>query len=141
MFTLSLKGNCYARLDPCGVFRVLVAVGGHAAVRRVLGRDARLVAARRVDRVHDGLHEHGHQSVHLRRHERELQARLSTHVHSPDGQVARDQDQLRSGPALVVARDQSAPHDLAPHEPNVHYDNDQEANTTSHHSASFNAST
>ena len=55
---------------------MLVAARRHAALHRVLGHVSMVVASDRVACVLRGLLEHGHQSVHLRRDERELQAEL-----------------------------------------------------------------
>ena len=75
MFFLSKKGDHNAHHHLRSVRCVLVAAGDHVAVHGVFGAFARVVAPRRVARVLCGLRQHGHQSVHLRRDERELSAR------------------------------------------------------------------
>ena len=112
-FIISHSDHTHASANNIGIFRVLVASRRHAALRRVLGRAARMVAARRVDRLYAGLREHGHQPVHLRRHERELSVSVQANARAlPASLVRRDQTKRERVARLLTRYHPSGKHAL-----------------------------
>ena len=76
-------------MDTGDVHRVLVSARDHAPVHGVHARVSQVVARHGVDLLLSGVRKHGHQSVHIRRHERELQERPQAPRRASKGQSSQ----------------------------------------------------